>query len=350
MNFSTMLCILFSQLNGEKTASAAFYLLRGKRSGQSIQDVHYYNVKMFFGLLPKLSKEVFDEAVDDLKKSKYIYIDHAFIVRLTEKGKEHVQEARKYHFNGWDYRGREEIFFSRLSLIVQTVSNFRVGEKSFMPTQRDTEVQQFVKGFLYGKPITDPSFARKIKNELQFLLEESGMDENQKIILTHRLVGYRYTGWTWDQLASQLNIHPISIKLYFIESLHMLLQTIERTDKTPLINMVANKIKISSHLTASTQVTKSLFDKGLMLEEIAAHRQLKLSTIEDHFVEIAMSDDDFPLHKFVSFEESKDVWEKSFALKTKRLRVLKEIFPELTYFQLRLILGAHTKGTEKKWI
>ena len=37
------------------------------------------------------------------------------------------------------------IFFERLSLVVQTVSNFRAGEKSFMPIQKDRDIQAFVK-------------------------------------------------------------------------------------------------------------------------------------------------------------------------------------------------------------
>lgn len=58
MNLSTLLCVLFSKLDGEKTANAALHLLRGKRSGQTIQDVKYYDLKMFFGLLPKLPQQL----------------------------------------------------------------------------------------------------------------------------------------------------------------------------------------------------------------------------------------------------------------------------------------------------
>lgn len=66
MDFLKVLCILFSRLHNEKTPSAAFHLLRGKRSGQMMQDVAYYEVHSFFGILPKLPKEVFDDGVHEL--------------------------------------------------------------------------------------------------------------------------------------------------------------------------------------------------------------------------------------------------------------------------------------------
>ena len=62
-----------------------------------------------------------------------------------------------YHFNGWDYRGKEMIFFGRLSLVVQTVSNFKAGEKSFMPTEKESIFNLFVKALLHNQPISDPS-------------------------------------------------------------------------------------------------------------------------------------------------------------------------------------------------
>ncbi|MDS9470798.1 helix-turn-helix domain-containing protein [Sporosarcina pasteurii] len=348
MNLSTLLCVLFSKLDGEKTANAALHLLRGKRSGQTIQDVKYYDLKMFFGLLPKLPQQLFNETINELVQLNCIEIDASSILHVTESGRKLVESSRAFHFNGWDYRGREEMFFARLSLVVQTLSHFRVGQKRFMPAQREIEIQQFVKKVLSGHPIEEPNFSRQLKAELQTAFEESGMEEIQKVIFTHRLVGYQHTGWTWAQLENQLRMPSLSIKLYYIESLHLLLKTIEREKTTPFLKELAKDIKLVTHLTESSAITKNLFDKGLSLEEIAATRQLKLSTIEDHIVEIAIHDHDFPIEQFVSFEDSLKVQKKSIELETKRLRLLKEVFPQLTYFQLRLILGASMKG-EAAW-
>lgn len=350
MNFTSLLCTLFSKLDGEKTVNAGYHLLRGKRSGQTIQDVQYYQLHMFFGVLPKLSKTVFDGAIKEIEALDYIRIDGDGLLHLTEIGQEVVQNAPPFYFNGWHYRGREEIFFARLSLIIQTLSHFRIGIKQFMPIQRNPEIQQFAKRFLQVHPIEEASFSHQFKKELTVALEKSGMREVQKTIIAYRLVGYEMTGWTWGQLGEQLNISPMNVKLNFIESLHRLLETIEQSDELDLLKKVAIGIRVETLLTESTRQTKSYFDKGYTLKEIGAVRQLKLSTIQDHIVEMALNDHEFPLTKFVSLEDYRLVQEKSTELGTKRLRVLKTIFPKLTYFQLRLILSMPIEGVEAEWI
>lgn len=344
MDFLSVLCILFNRLNGEKTPAAAYHLLHGKRSGQMMQDVVYYNVHPFFSLLPKLSKEVFNEGVQALVCKKYIVIREDGILSVTTEGKSFVESVRSLYFDGWNYRGREEIFFARLSLIIQTLSHFKEGDTKFLPIQREWEIQQFARRFLHRHPIRNLTFSLQMKKEIEGVFKESQITEQQKVIFTHRLVGRGQTGWTWKQLGEQLSLDPFTVKLHYIESLHMLLNEITTVDHYPLLQEIAEQVKVENHLNGSTQRTKVLFEQGLTLEAIAQIRRLKESTIEDHFVEIALNDRQFPFQQFVSEEDCLHVHKKSKELATKRLRVLKEVFPHLSYFQLRLILSATTKG------
>ena len=55
MNLSSILLTIISRIDGERTIYAGLHLLRGKRSGQTLQDVEYYGLKDFFGILPKLT-------------------------------------------------------------------------------------------------------------------------------------------------------------------------------------------------------------------------------------------------------------------------------------------------------
>lgn len=344
MDFLSVLCILFNHLNDEKTPAAGYHILRGKRSGQMMQDVVYYDVHPFFSLLPKLSKDFFDEAIQALERENYVVVHEDAILHVTNEGKKVAQLVRPLHFDGWNYRGREEVFFARLSLVVQTLSHFKEGVHRFMPIQREREIQQFVKQFLRHYSIQDPAFALAIKNEIMEALLESQMTEEQKIVFTHRLVGYQQTGWTWDQLGEQLLQAPFTIKLHYIESLHMFLNVVTASNQYPLLKKIANEIKVENHLNDSTQRTKVLFEQGHSLETIAQIRRLKESTIEDHFVEIALNDENFPLQQFIREEDCLAVHIKANELATKRLRILKESFPHLSYFQLRLILSAPMKG------
>ena len=348
MDLSFLLLTIISRLDGERSIYAGLHLLRGKRSGQTLQDVEYYNLKGFFCILPKLQIEVFDEAVARLKEAQYISINEE-VVYLTKKGKEILHTLPLYQFNGWDYRGREHVFFSRLSLLVQTSSYFRAGVKSFMPMQNDYDIQLFVKELLLKQGRLDETFSNQILSELRQSIERSGMNDSQKTILVHRLGGYNKTGWTWKQLSDEMDIKPFALTLYYIESLHMLLQAIIQSSQYPILTGIITNIKVSTYLTESTSKTKELFERGLSMQEISQLRHLKMSTIEDHFVEISNNDQSFPMEEFVSPTDINAVVAKSRELDTKRLRLLKEEFPTLTYFQLRLILGVGSKGGAK-WI
>lgn len=347
MDLSLLLLTIISRLDGERSIYAGLHLLRGKRSGQTLQDVEYYRLRDFFCLLPKLQIELFDEAVEQLKEARYISINEDSVVFLTKKGKEVMQTLPIYQFNGWDYRGREHVFFSRLSLIVQTLSYFRAGEKSFMPSQNDYNIQLFVKELLLKQGNLDHTFSNQLFEELQHSIAQSNMNDSQKTIFVHRLGGYNNTGWTWKQLSDEMNITPFTLSLYFIESLHMLLHTINLSSRYQLLAKLLTNIKVSTYLTESTVKTKVLFNRGMSMQEISQLRNLKMSTIEDHFVEISINDTAFPIREFVSSIDFDAVVAKSTELGTKRLRLLKDEFPSLTYFQLRLILGGQSKGGAK---
>lgn len=344
MNLSSILLTIISKIDGERTIYAGLHLVRGKRSGQTLQDVEYYGLKAFFGILPKLSVERYDEAAKYLSDSGFIVTTEESVVILTESGRAVAATLPSYQFNGWDYRGREMIFFARLSLIIQTVSNVNAGEKSFMPIQKDRDIQVFVKTFLHKQPLGDPAYASYLGKELRQCIERSGIGDSQKIIITHRLSGFGLTGWTWDQLADRLKLNPFVIRLMYTESLHRLLDSISVSPDLPMLQKIAENVKVSTYLTESCMKTKQLFERGMPIDEIAAARNLKVSTIEDHFVEMSINDRGFRLTSFVSEEEAQAVIAKVNDIGTRRLRLLKAEFESLSYFQLRLILGARTGG------
>jgi len=286
-------------------------------------------------------------SVNVLKNAELILIDEDAIVHLTENGRNTVKSIHDFRFNGFNYRGNEILFFERLSLVVQTLSNFRVGKKSFLPIQKNLEIQQFVKRILMRQPISEPEFSRNIMIEIQQSIDRSGMKDIQKSILTHRLGGFEITGWTWSQLAEQLHITPTSVYLYFIESLHLLLDVIETSTDFVFLSKITENIKVTSYLTDSSKQTSFYLAEGLSIEEISKIRNLKMSTIEDHFVEIAANDPNFSIEQFVTKTDIEAVIVKVNELRTKRLKILKEEFNSLTFFQLRLILSSQSEEVSK---
>ncbi|MFS0576717.1 helix-turn-helix domain-containing protein [Sporosarcina sp. 179-K 3D1 HS] len=340
MKLSTILLAIIHRMDGERTMTAGYHLLRGKRSGQTLQDVNYYGLQPFFGILPKLEEAQFKKASKDLQRADFLVVAPNALVALSDAGRAAAEKLPPFHFCGLDYQGRELIFFGRLSLTVQTLSHFRAGHSSFLPVQQDRDIQQFVKRLLAQQPIHDPAFAERLQDELEQALVRSGMSDRQKVIFVHRLAGYQMTGWTWDQVGERLQMDPFDVRLLFIESLHRILRAVETSVDLSFLHHMAENVKVTSYLTESSRKTKQLFECGKTMEEIAAARHLKMSTIEDHFVEMAIHDPSFPLFRFVSEKDVNQVIQKVQEMGTKRLRPLKMEFDALSYFQLRLILSA----------
>ncbi|AXH98843.1 hypothetical protein DV702_03340 [Sporosarcina sp. PTS2304] len=336
LTFESILLSMFQRITGERSAQGVYYILRGKRSGQTLQDIEYYQLKSFYSLLPNLSMTNFQQAIDRLATEGFIYFKDQ-IVYITKKGKESA-ERNDWRFNGWEYRGKEREFGKRLALVVQTLSHVRVGEKMFMPIQKELPVQQFVKEFLRRELRPMSELSSMLGSELERAMDQTGLTEVQCTIFTCRLTGYGFTAFTWEQLAEQLKVPNTSIQLMYLESLHIVLDFINDRSEFPLLNHLATGCRVDTYLTHSAERTRKLFEHGYTIEQISSLRQLKVSTIEDHFVEMAANMKFFPFETFVSQEQIDEVWRQIEQLQTKRLRRLKEQCDELTYFQLRLII------------
>ncbi|ARD49429.1 hypothetical protein SporoP37_15340 [Sporosarcina sp. P37] len=335
MSFDSVLLTIFQRMHGERSAQGVFHILRGKRSGQTLQDVEYYQVKSYYGLLPGLSASDFQLAVERLVSEGYLYID--ILVYVTAKG-QIATGSELWRFNGWDYRGREREFGRRLALLVQTLSNLRNGETMFMPIQKELPVQQFIKGLLRNQPAPINALAEALRTELERSMTDAKLSELQCTIVSGRLTGHHVTAYTWEQMAESFKLPVMTVQLYYLEALHIVLDFISVQEDFPLLTELAAGCRVDTYLTQSAERTRKLFEHGYSVEQIASLRHLKLSTIEDHFIEMAANVYDFPYLEFVTDEQIEAVWQQIDQLQTKRLRLLKERCPELSYFQLRLIV------------
>ncbi len=123
------------------------------------------------------------------------------------------------------------------------------------------------------------------------------IDEREKLIVTKRLSGVNMPGFTWQQISIHENLTEMDVQLLYIASLHSWLnEIIFNEEKYPLLFKIAEQVRIEIPLTDSAYQTAQLFKKGYSIDEISAIRKLKTSTIEDHFVELAMNDRKFPYH------------------------------------------------------
>ena len=324
----------------ERTVSAAFHLLKGKRSGQTIQDVGLYKLYPFFGLLPKLTRQKFEQHIDLLFAKNYIDIDENGYYKMSEQGQALAKKPLDVTFDSWHYRGNEHVFFGRLSLVVQSLSHQINHQQAFIPIERNEQIQHWVRQFLVANHFQQRTLQPLLFDEMSTSLAKLSIEENVKELLIYRLTGYNEPGFTWQQLAFGYQLQEMDVQLLFISGLHAWLSEIEQQKLNyPLLAKIAENIRVEALLTNSAIETAQLYKKGRSLEEISHIRRLKMSTIEDHVVEMAMNEPNFSIDGFISKEAQQQILQAVEDYETKRLKTLKEILPDMSYFQLRITLA-----------
>jgi len=337
--FHQILLQIFQKLNNERSISAAYHVLRGKRSGQTIQDIGLFQLHNYFGLLPKLPRATFDEAVSSFSQNSWLIMQESGHYSMKKLGLQRAEQIPDFLFDGWHYRGNEHIFFARLSLIVQSLSYQSAGIRSFSPISRDTNIQSWVRTFLLEHNYQDGHLQQQLLEECESVLSEISLSEANKQLVLYRLSGYGLPGWTWQQLASERKEAVLDCQLAFIELLHVFLNEVHQTTDYPLLGNIAEELRVKALLTDSAQQTAYLYEQGYSLEQIMQIRKLKQSTIEDHLVELAMYEPNFSIGPFVSYKEAEKVWQASKQYQTKKLKTLHEVVEGMSYFQLKLVLA-----------
>lgn len=337
MLIEQILLHILKKLQNERSIMAPYYLLQGKRSGQTIQDVGLFKLFPIFNLLKKLPKKTYDMYIEQLISKGYVVkTEKSFY--MTSAGENAIQPLP--YFDGWHLRSNEHIFFARLALIVQTLSNQMLGIKGFVPVQKDLQVQQWCRQFLVHYGFPKKKLQEPLYEEILTSVMKLDIPEFQKEIGIGRLHGAKVTGLTWSQLAVKHTLNEIDCQLYFVSFLHSWIKEIVNSmEEYPLLSNFVRDVYMFKVVTGSTLQTAQMYERGYTVEQIAVMRNLKETTIEDHIVEISMYEPNFNVENFISSDEIREVEEAVITYQTKKLKVLKEVLPNLSYFQLKIALA-----------
>lgn len=323
--FKQLVHHILTKLQQERTVSSVYHLLKGKKSGQTLEDVGMYHLHAFYHLLPKLKRSVYDEVI--------VALEQEHKIQRTEQGYIlHEPYEGHYHFNGWIYRGKEHLFFERCVLVTQTLSHVKAQDMHFTPMVKSITTQQFVKQFLQAEHYHDNQLTTRWLTELKQALQHADLTEMMRVSFVYRLSGHALPGYTWQQLADAQKMSVLDMQIIFIESLHIMMQA-----KTPLLLALQKDCITSNFLTVSSRQTYEMLQLGYTIEQISQQRALKINTIQDHIVEIARNVPGFSLQPYVQADTVRQVWEAVNAYQTFKLKTLQEIL-QLPYFELKLAL------------
>ncbi|WP_035098088.1 helix-turn-helix domain-containing protein [Anoxybacteroides tepidamans] len=341
LHFLLLFCL--QRFNGERSLSAVFHLLSGKKSAQTLQDSKWFRLERVFGICKDVSMYEIEQAARELLKQRWIapHGERSYI--LTDAGRRELEQQLPsahflQHMNGFLYHSTETLFWYRLSLVVQTISNL-VHQRSFEPIHRHEATFIWVKRYLLSQKRPIAELAKALYEELYALC--SSLSEEKATIVTLRLTSFERIGWTNEQLAVFFQTDPLYVQFMFHDALHYIMERAEREATSfPILHELVKDLVSPLSLTKSAHKTYEWLRKGKTIEEVARIRGLKRSTIEDHVVEIAANVPEFSIEPLIDAETIEKVVAATKRLGTKQLKKIREAVGEhVSYFEIRLVLA-----------
>jgi len=325
------------RFNGERTLAAVYHLFSGKKSAQTLQDSKWFRLEPLFGTWKNVTIADLETAAQVLAEQRLAVPGAGRTYRLTEAGERWLDEQSMFfprHLNGWRYHDIEQTFWQRLSLVGQTLSNLVHGQR-FTPICRDERTLLWVKQYVLANG-SRQTLAAAFYEELIRLL--GTVSEEAATVFTLRLTSAARIGWTAEQIAADLQTDVLYVQFQFRNVLHYMMAEAEAGRAPLMAELMAGLAPVQ--LTQSAQKTYEWLQKGKTMEEIAALRRLKRSTIEDHIVEIAANVPSFSIAPFVEAGKAASIQAAARALGARKLRHIREALGgAASYFEIRLVLA-----------
>lgn len=348
-------------LASERTLQAGFHILRGRKANQTLQDVHLYSLYPYYRLFSWMTKEQWEKILSFFMKQGYIREMTAsggsgkpsFLV--TESGRQFACERFAfYELEKWFQPFMQslptsslEVFWQRLHLLVQTISQIAAGEMNFLPVVRDKQIQQWVKAQLADQTARE-RWKAQLGEELFRLWEP--LADGLQMLLVAQLSGASQVGKTMSQLAVQRAEALSFLQVQFRYGLAVSIERLQRESGSfPLLSrLVEASGEPGVRLSESASRTYALLQRGMSKEEIARIRRIKESTVEDHLVEIALRCPDWDCSSLLPPDLASLIVQTSERLSTNRLRLIKDhLAGTVSYLQIRLALARRQEGKHR---
>ncbi|SER43756.1 helix-turn-helix domain-containing protein [Salisediminibacterium halotolerans] len=341
-----LLLAAIQSAGAERSLNGVKHILKGKRSAQTIQDVRFFQCERITASLKDAPEVNIESIVSALKERGCIRSGPADTHHLTAEGVRYLQELEDdvpfpatYHGMPYEWHSAANGFWQRLRLLIQTLGNLQYDIRFFQPVSYDYTVQRDVKTVLNHSSYSKDQQSRQLYQEVESVLTRFSDQEAE--IFVRRLTSAFSAGKTYTQLAAEKGKDELYIHFLHRGIIHEMIQlSAKESESFPLLKRLVPAIPNQTSVTETAAKTHEYIKAGKMLREIAATRGLKLSTIEDHVVEIALHDDAFDPADYITNEVITMAANKAADLGTSRLKTIKENLPDgITYFQIRLALA-----------
>ncbi|MBO1306758.1 helix-turn-helix domain-containing protein [Enterococcus sp. 669A] len=300
--------------------STLYHLLTGKRTSSVLLHGFFYQNLPFFGCLPELKESTFKQVIDQLTKKQWISQDDGF-GQLTSEGSNHLpldKQAKLIDLKGLRYSRERQRMWQLTLLSVQVISYLSYHEKEYVPLDSRPFFLYQTKNWLRhseGDILTE--FPRELSQILAVLTEE------QANFLANQFSGKEQLGKVpFQLLASEWQEMPWAL-LFYQNSLDAFIQQAQQQPNFRRLLSQFDQLNYNQSMIK----TRQLYLTGYSVEKIGQARKLRPGTLNDHFIEWALLDPQFPFEQFELLEPASE---------EEMLAWSYQLFPDVPYLNFRL--------------
>ncbi|MGX6977727.1 helix-turn-helix domain-containing protein [Vagococcus elongatus] len=348
MSIDTFILTLFT--HGYKARIGTLYqLLIGKRTSSILCYGHFYGQLPYFGLLPKLDRQVYQQSVHQLTKKNFLTVKDEK-AEITQEGRKYLADGDMINYdklNHFVYGKSWQSFFDLLLFSTQVTAELKAGNSSYPPVENSPYKHFQLKKWLAHQleRQSKEDFIQAFSAEWHQLIET--LPELEGDFLTNQLTGADVIGKTYHQLGSLLGLNEFELTLFQRHCIHWVMTIVAGSPETyPLMNSLYQLVRQPNYNQSAYQ-TYQLYLKVKKIDQLIAHRRLKESTVLDHLIEFAIIDEKFPFFDVLT-PEIKEMFfkiEKSSPdVRDWKISVIQELYPEVSFFEMRLYQIWRVKG------
>lgn len=322
-------------LNGKRTVSTLFWAMR-------------YGLLQYSAILKTYDLNSINDDINKLISDGLAKQVDEYQYQLTHKGqikKDSVMESFYILKNSsyqYDYDVNE--FKARVLLAIQSVSEYSFQNKNYYPVKTDMKSAMIVKRwFIENKT----KIVEQLKKYLINYLAQ--IDEHQADIIAQQMIGHEVYGMTNGQLADSMNIS--NVEAYFMEYdgwvnfINYIIND-ENTLLHPLVHDIRT-LKMNNHAI----MTYQQFISGNTLNHISKNLGVKLSTVREHLLEMAiwLPEDKFPYSMIISQDDEKILFEsfENQSIDDWQFKQISEKY-DIDFFEFRIYQILRSKQDDKQ--
>lgn len=292
---SELILSFFSQEN-KLRVSTLYHLLKGKRTSSILLFGFFYQLLPYLGAFPHLQEANYYQQLRQLEKQQLLRLDEETAL-LTSKGQKQAEAFRRQmDVSAVDYYryGKTDAACWRLTkLMVQVLSFYQAETTQYVPLEAQPYFLFQIKKWLPGEDRF--VFSEQAIHELRDIFQQ--LPEETANYLANQFTGQRQQGKTRQQLIPETQQQEPLAQLYNSQQMHQFISMVDQ-GSYPLIKSLLKDL-LSQNYNRSMLQTRALFVKGASKQQVMKERNLKEGTINDHILEWAILDKEFPFSIFL---------------------------------------------------